>query len=383
MTNKYFLLIMIMLSSASCRQNDSFTLSGDLQGLKAGDTLLFEAYEPAFYTPTSQDTLIIENNNTFRFTIPAQHTTFGYLEYIPQNGKELSNNSAEIVARPGDNIRISGYVDYLNTSTYDGGFYDNPSIARYLDTTKESDSLEILYTRKIIHFSETGNNDSTQFYIRKYRKIKRPEEYKKQRDSLMNFADNEYAAYMYLRGMYRKTSDELQERLKRFSPTTRKTHFGQSLEAILPILNNIDEGKIPKDFTLIDKNGNTVTLSDYRGKYLLIFYYGVCGGVFQTDPHLTDIYNEYHDKGFEILGLCRDGDIALKYPQLLKSVEVQRLLAHPYTTIYLTDKQNEFIKKELYLYATPTVMLIDPEGTTLIRGGHKEEAIRKVLGKNL
>ena len=117
MTNKYFLLIMIMLSSVSCRQNDSFTLSGDLQGLKAGDTLLFEAYEPAFYTPTSQDTLIIENNNTFRFTIPAQHTTFGYLEYIPQNGKELSNNSAEIVARPGDNIRISGYVDYLNTST--------------------------------------------------------------------------------------------------------------------------------------------------------------------------------------------------------------------------------------------------------------------------
>ena len=234
--------------------------------MKAGDTLLFEAYEPAFYTPTSQDTLIIENNNTFRFTIPAQHTTFGYLEYIPQNGKELSNNSAEIVARPGDNIRISGYVDYLNTSTYDGGFYDNPSIARYLDTTKESDSLEILYTRKIIHFSETGNNDSTQFYIRKYRKIKRPEEYKKQRDSLMNFADNEYAAYMYLRGMYRKTSDELQERLKRFSPTTRKTHFGQSLEAMLPILNNIDEGKMPKDFTLIDKNGNTVTLSDYRHK---------------------------------------------------------------------------------------------------------------------
>ena len=41
------------------------------------------------------------------------------------------------------------------------------------------------------------------------------------------------------------------------------------------------------------------------------------------------------------------------------------------------------IKKELYLYVTPTVMLIDPEGTTLIRGGHKEEAIRKVLGKNL
>ena len=64
-------------------------------------------------------------------------------------------------------------------------------------------------------------------------------------------------------------------------------------------------------------------------------------------------------------------------------MEVQRLLAHPYTTIYLTDKQNEFIKKELYLYATTTVMLIYPEVTTLIRGGHKEEAIRKVLGKNL
>ncbi len=383
MTNKYVLLIMIMLSSVSCRQNNSFTLSGDLQGLKAGDTLLFKEYEPAFFTPISQDTLILEDNNTFRFTIPAQHTTLGYLEYVPRNDKELSNNSTEIIVRPGDNIRISGYSDYLKIAAYEGGFYDNPSIVRYLDMTKKSDSLATLYNRKIDHFSKIGNNDSIRFYIGKLQKIKYPEGYKKQRDSLTNFADNEYAAYMYLRRMYRKTSDELQERLKRFSPATRKTHFGQTLEAMLPILNNIDKGKKPKDFTLIDKNGNTISLSDYRGKYLLIFYYGICGGVFQTDPHLTDIYNEYHDKGFEILGLCRDGDIALKYPQFLKSVEVQRLLAHPYTTIYLTDKQNEFIKKELYLYATPTVMLIDPEGTTLIRGGHEEEAIRKLLQKNL
>ena len=84
-----------------------------------------------------------------------------------------------------------------------------------------------------------------------------------------------------------------------------------------------------------------------------------------------------------MLGICRDGDIAAAYPQLLESPQVQRLLAHPYPTIYLTDEQNAYIRKELFLYATPTVMLIAPDGTTLIRGSHEEKAIRKLLRENL
>lgn len=376
-------LTLFLLLVIACRPVDTFTVSGRLQGLNAGDTLRFDTYTLPFYDPISADTFIVAENNTIDITIEAHHTIYGLLQYTPRAGKVWGNNSAEIIARPGDNIEIHGSIDYLKCARLKGGLYDDTAVARYLDTAREMDSLETFYERKIACFSESGQSDSAFSYIERFQHMKRPKTYKEMRDSLTNLADNEYAAYLYLRLTHRKTPEELQERLNRFSPATRESYLGKRLESMLPILTNISEGNKPKDFTLTDKNGNSVSLSDYRGKYLLLFYYGVCGGVFQTDPHLTDIYHEYHDKGLEMLGICRDGDIAAAYPQLLESPQVQRLLDHPYPTIYLTDEQNAYIGKELLLYATPTVMLIDPEGTTLIRGSHEEKAIRKLLRENL
>lgn len=376
-------LTLFLLLVIACRPVDTFTVSGRLQGLNAGDTLRFDTYTLPFYEPISADTFIVAENNTIDITIEAHHTIYGLLQYAPRAGKVWGNNSAEIIARPGDNIEIHGSIDYLKCARLKGGIYDDTAVARYLDTTREMDSLETFYGRKIACFSESGQSDSAFSYIERFQHMKHPKAYKEMRDSLTNLADNEYAAYLYLRLTHRKSPEELQERLNRFSPATRESYLGKRLESMLPILTNISEGNKPKDFTLTDKNGNSVSLSDYRGKYLLLFYYGVCGGVFQTDPHLTDIYHEYHDKGLEMLGICRDGDIAAAYPQLLESPQVQRLLDHPYPTIYLTDEQNAYIGKELFLYATPTVMLIDPEGTTLIRGSHEEKAIRKLLRENL
>ena len=376
-------LTLFLLLVIACPPVDTFTVSGRLQGLNAGDTLRFDTYTLPFYEPISADTFIVAENNTIDITIEAHHTIYGLLQYAPRAGKVWGNNSAEIIARPGDNIEIHGSIDYLKCARLKGGIYDDTAVARYLDTAREMDSLETFYERKIACFSESGQSDSAFSYIERYQHMKHPKAYKEMRDSLTNLADNEYAAYLYLRLTHRKSPEELQERLNRFSPATRESYLGKRLESMLPILTNISEGNKPKDFTLTDKNGNSVSLSDYRGKYLLLFYYGVCGGVFQTDPHLTDIYHEYHDKGLEMLGICRDGDIAAAYPQLLESPQVQRLLAHPYPTIYLTDEQNAYIEKELFLYATPTVMLIDPEGTTLIRGSHEEKAIRKLLRENL
>ena len=376
-------LTLFLLLVIACRPVDTFTVSGRLQGLNAGDTLRFDTYTLPFYEPISADTFIVAENNTIDITIEAHHTIYGLLQYAPRAGKVWGNNSAEIIARPGDNIEIHGSIDYLKCARLKGGIYDDTAVARYLDTAREMDSLETFYERKIACFSESGQSDSAFSYIERFQHMKHPKAYKEMRDSLTNLADNEYAAYLYLRLTHRKSPEELQKRLNRFSPATRESYLGKRLESMLPILTNISEGNKPKDFTLTDKNGNSVSLSDYRGKYLLLFYYGVCGGVFQTDPHLTDIYHEYHDKGLEMLGICRDGDIAAAYPQLLESPQVQRLLAHPYPTIYLTDEQNAYIRKALFLHATPTVMLIAPDGTTLIRGSHEEKAIRKLLRENL
>ena len=55
------------------------------------------------------------------------------------------------------------------------------------------------------------------------------------------------------------------------------------------------------DFTVKDKKGNDVSLSEYKGKVLLIVNTATkCGLTPQYDA-LEALYENYHDQGFEIL----------------------------------------------------------------------------------
>ena len=55
------------------------------------------------------------------------------------------------------------------------------------------------------------------------------------------------------------------------------------------------------DFTVKDKKGNDVSLSEYKGKVLVIVNTATkCGLTPQYDA-LEALYEKYHDKGFEIL----------------------------------------------------------------------------------
>jgi len=63
-------------------------------------------------------------------------------------------------------------------------------------------------------------------------------------------------------------------------------------------------GDIAPDFTPKDVNGNTVRLSDYKGKVVLIEFWATwCGPCRELTPVLNKIYEKYKDKGFVVLAL--------------------------------------------------------------------------------
>ena len=61
------------------------------------------------------------------------------------------------------------------------------------------------------------------------------------------------------------------------------------------------------DFALKDEKGNTIRLSDYKGKTVLLNFWATwCGPCRREIPGFVKLYNEYKDKGFEIIGISVD-----------------------------------------------------------------------------
>lgn len=75
-------------------------------------------------------------------------------------------------------------------------------------------------------------------------------------------------------------------------------------------MNMLKVGDKVPDFSAKDQEGNTINLSDYKGKKLVVFFYPKANtpGCTAEACNLRDNYKELQDQGFELLGVSADSE---------------------------------------------------------------------------
>jgi len=75
-------------------------------------------------------------------------------------------------------------------------------------------------------------------------------------------------------------------------------------------MNTLKQGDQVPNFTVNDQDGNPVSLTDYKGKKLVVFFYPKAStpGCTAEACNLTDNYKALKDKGYEILGVSADSE---------------------------------------------------------------------------
>ena len=136
--------------------------------------------------------------------------------------------------------------------------------------------------------------------------------------------------------------------------------------------NNTWTGQQAPDLSLPSTEGKPVSISSFRGKYVLVdFWASWCNPCRQENPNVVNAYKQFKDKNFTILGVSLDKD---KSPWLKAIKDDQLNWTQISDLAYWNSKAVETFKLE----SIPFNILIDPQGK-IIAEGLRGEALEKKL----
>lgn len=127
---------------------------------------------------------------------------------------------------------------------------------------------------------------------------------------------------------------------------------------------NIDASKVNVsniiDISLLDNQGNRRSLTDLKGKVVMLdFHVFGSNGSTKRIMEMRELYNKYHDRGFEIYQVAFDPDehfwktqtaalpwISVRDPQGLQSQNLAAYNVSSIPTFFLIDRNNEVKKRD-------------------------------------
>lgn len=136
-------------------------------------------------------------------------------------------------------------------------------------------------------------------------------------------------------------------------------------------------GDAATDFAAQLADGSTARLSDLRGKYVVLQFWGSwCGPCRRENPGLAALYQKYHARGFEIFSV----GIEQNRERWLRAIEADGM-AWRYHAVEIGDFDGP-IARQYRVWQIPSTWLINPEGG-IIGTNLSPEQMDKMLAERI
>ena len=133
----------------------------------------------------------------------------------------------------------------------------------------------------------------------------------------MEFLVHHQDSYVTLNSLYEETyfynailnKNQIRNVYDNLSDNLKESELGVQIKNYTELPEPPNIGDIANEITQVTPNGETIKLSDYRGKYVLLdFWSSGCGPCRSANKWLRQEYSKYNQKGFEIFGVSGDID---------------------------------------------------------------------------
>ena len=276
------------------------------------------------------------------------------------------------------------FVEVDSAAIVDGKFkfegVAKEALAHGLTTRKESnrpmvffldnDAMQVSMNESGKELNITGS-EANEIYMRNA-KITRAKGYSL--DSLLAaHPSSPVAAYFVVKDFaYKLDLEGMKAARAKFDASLNGSSYILQIESMIDRMEKVQVGSVAPDFTLPDVDGNPVSLSSFRGKYVLVdFWAAWCPDCRKENPNIVAAWDKYKDKNFAVLGVSLDRN----RDQWLAAIEKDGL-----TWTQVSDLKY-WSSDAAVLYCIrwiPMSFLIDPEGKIVSVGLEGEELHNKL-----
>ena len=288
------LLLSIVAASmtlAACNAQSGYKVTGTVEGMPDGKAII------ATVNGSSLDTLAKADvkNGSFEFTGNVSEPTGAYIMVIGQRGAipfMLENANITVNA---------GQAGLTVTGSEGQKIYDQ---FMAINTTTQQEAMKLQQEYQ----AANGDQAKMQAVQEAYAKLMTDAQ-AKETELIKANPDSYVSTFVIVSGMGQMEYEQLKERYNLLGEKAKASAQGKAIAAQIAKLESTAIGQIAPNFTITTPEGESISLYDIKGKVKLIdFWASWCAPCRAKNPHVVEIYKEYHPKGLEIFGVSLDNN---------------------------------------------------------------------------
>ena len=367
MNRKFYLLVISILFNITlfAQTKNEVTVKGTIVGLpkEIKQVQLLELSQE----PNIIDTAKVDENGSFSFKTSKIKSTNIYKVQIDEK------SGVAIVLSPGENVVFSVDTKNPRNKMMIKGSKESELVFgiqnNIMGYKSQIDSLEIIYKK----FENTAMIDSVKKELLKtYGVIEQKKE-----DALMEFVKTHKTDLATILFIQELNLDEnfslLSEIDKALNSKYSDVFLVSELHLKIERTSRLAIGALAPDIILGDTVGNLISLSSFRGKYVLIdFWASWCSPCRGENPNVVKQYAKYKSKGFEVFSVSLDRS---------RAAWVNAIKSDKLTWTQVSDLKfwQSPTAKEYNVEGIPYTVLLDKEGKIIAKGLRGEELNKKLV----